>query len=344
MKLSVVIMNYNYGLFVGQAIESALAIDWHDKEIIVVDDGSTDDSRRVIESFGERVTAIFKANGGQPSAANAGFERSTGDVVIFLDADDVLLPSVAQQVASVWRHRVANVQYGLIYVDKALKPLGECFPVYTEKNTPEWAVRSLRETGTYQSSMCSGNAWSRDFLKEVFPVPTRSDSLGGIDVYLPRLAPFFGDVISLTTPQCLYRRHNSNDTRSESLTKFIDRLSLEDNVHRLANKLLQKKNMVHTLSYNNEYYTKLLLLTKRFFPSRYPASMASLLLRYWREVWRGEFSAKKKFFLLLWSLVVVASPRSLASWVALNREQQHTIDAGRPIVITFRRVLHGVFQ
>ncbi|MGH6937115.1 MAG: glycosyltransferase family 2 protein, partial [Methylocella sp.] len=61
MKCSIIITNYNYGRFVGQAIESALAIDWLDQETIVVDDGSTDDSCRVIESFGGRITAIFLA-------------------------------------------------------------------------------------------------------------------------------------------------------------------------------------------------------------------------------------------------------------------------------------------
>ena len=53
MKFSIVIPNYNYGRFVGQAIESALAVEWPDLEVIVVDDGSTDNSREVIESFGK---------------------------------------------------------------------------------------------------------------------------------------------------------------------------------------------------------------------------------------------------------------------------------------------------
>ena len=55
MKLSVIIANYNYRDFVGAAIESALAVDWPDKEVIVVDDASTDDSRSIIEGFGGRV-------------------------------------------------------------------------------------------------------------------------------------------------------------------------------------------------------------------------------------------------------------------------------------------------
>jgi hypothetical protein len=64
VKLSIFINNYNYARFVGQAIESSLAIDWCDKEIVVVGDGSTDDSHAVIEKFGDRVIPIFHGERG----------------------------------------------------------------------------------------------------------------------------------------------------------------------------------------------------------------------------------------------------------------------------------------
>ena len=60
LRFSVVIANWNYGAFVGAAIDSALALDWTAVEVIVVDDGSTDDSRRIIEAYRERVQAIFQ--------------------------------------------------------------------------------------------------------------------------------------------------------------------------------------------------------------------------------------------------------------------------------------------
>jgi glycosyltransferase involved in cell wall biosynthesis len=338
IKLSVIIDNYNCGRFVGQAIESALAIDWLDKETIVVDDGSTDDSRKVIESFGERIAAIFTPNGGQARATNAGFERCTGDVVIFLDSDDLLLPTVAQQVMSVWKRGVANVQYPLIYVDEALKPLGRCFPVYTEKNTPEWAARSMRETGAYLASPTSGNAWSRNFLSEVFPLPTREEGLHWIDMYLQKLAPFFGDVISLTTPQCLYRRHGFNVSNAVSLDRYNGLVDQVETVRRLGNRLLQHKHHGISISCDNEYYAKVSLVAKRFFPNRYGTSVAKLLLRYWRAVLRGDFSARKKTFLVLWSVGVVAAPRPIAGWITLNREGHLTVGHAGPISTRLRRV------
>ena len=85
--LSVIINNFNYGDFVGAAIDSAL--DQGDGvEVIVVDDGSTDAFTSVIARYGTAITAVLQENAGQAAAFNAGFTASSGDVVVFLDADD----------------------------------------------------------------------------------------------------------------------------------------------------------------------------------------------------------------------------------------------------------------
>src|SRR5262245_35091485 len=114
MRLSIVVINYNYERFLAQAIECALAVRWHDKEVIVVDDGSTDGSADILRRFAGQVTAtLVKTNGGQNSAANAGFERSTGDVVMFLDSDDTLFPDVAKHVMAAFDEQVSKIQFGL---------------------------------------------------------------------------------------------------------------------------------------------------------------------------------------------------------------------------------------
>src|SRR6266478_9682569 len=110
MRLSIIIANYNYRDFVGAAIESALAVDWPDKEVIVVDDASTDDSRTVIEGFQGRVAAYFRPKSNQLGAHMFGFEQSNGEIIIFLDSDDLLEPEVMQEVAKVWRPGVSKVQ------------------------------------------------------------------------------------------------------------------------------------------------------------------------------------------------------------------------------------------
>ena len=65
--VSILINNYNYGRYLGVAIDSALAQTYGRVEVVVVDDGSTDDSREVITGFAERVVSVLKINGGQPS-------------------------------------------------------------------------------------------------------------------------------------------------------------------------------------------------------------------------------------------------------------------------------------
>ena len=70
--VSIIISNYNYGRFLSAAIDSALAQTYQTVEVIVVDDGSTDNSREVIESYGDRITALFQKNGKQAAALNYG--------------------------------------------------------------------------------------------------------------------------------------------------------------------------------------------------------------------------------------------------------------------------------
>jgi cellulose synthase/poly-beta-1,6-N-acetylglucosamine synthase-like glycosyltransferase len=93
---SIIIDNYNYGRLLKDAIDSALAQTYRNTEVIVVDDGSTDNSREIIAGYGDRIIPVLKENGGQASALNAGFAVSQGDVILFLDADDVLLPTAAE--------------------------------------------------------------------------------------------------------------------------------------------------------------------------------------------------------------------------------------------------------
>ncbi len=100
MLVSIIINNFNYGAYVGQAIDSALGQTYKPVEVVVVDDGSTDNSRDVIASYGEKITAIFQANAGQNAACNVGWRAAKGDIAIFLDADDVLLPGCVEKCVS----------------------------------------------------------------------------------------------------------------------------------------------------------------------------------------------------------------------------------------------------
>lgn len=101
-EISIIIDNYNYGQYVGDAVRSVFSQDYSDFELIIVDDGSTDNSREVISSFTDsRIKKIFKENGGQLSAFNEGFKAASGKIICFLDSDDLYqqgyLCTVAEQ-------------------------------------------------------------------------------------------------------------------------------------------------------------------------------------------------------------------------------------------------------
>jgi glycosyltransferase involved in cell wall biosynthesis len=106
--ISVVIPTFNSGSVVTQAVESALGQTSQPHEIIVVDDGSTDDTQSELRQFQQRIVSLRQQNAGVAAARNAGIARATGDFVAFLDADDVWHPKkLAFQIQSLQDHRPA---------------------------------------------------------------------------------------------------------------------------------------------------------------------------------------------------------------------------------------------
>ena len=208
--VSIIINNYNYGRFLRQAIESALGQTYADTEVIVVDDGSTDDSRDIIARANGRIIPVLKDNGGQASAFNAGFEASSGDVVIFLDADDLLLSAAAE--SAVWcvqEPGVVKAHWPMHQINGTGKKTGKLMPAdplidgdYRDHVIQHGPV-SLVQPPT------SGNAWSQRFLSEIFPLDEHSDKHGA-DGYLRKLAPIFGCIRRIDEPQSCYRVHADN--------------------------------------------------------------------------------------------------------------------------------------
>lgn len=207
-RISVIIANHNYGQFVGEAIESALALDWHDVEVIVVDDGSTDDSRDVIARYEDRVIAIYQDNATQRVARNRGYERATGDVVIHLDSDDVLFPGIGVALARVWRPGVSKVQFPMLRIDERGASLGSVFPRFAREPSPQEVRAWAERTTAYPTPPGSGNAYARAFLDRLFPL---DDSCGpATDSALLAAAPFLGDVVTVVEPLVGYRVHGTN--------------------------------------------------------------------------------------------------------------------------------------
>lgn len=98
MKISVVTISFNQAKFLHQCIDSVLNQDYSNIEYIIVDPGSTDGSRELIESYGDRIIKVFEKDGGPADGLNIGFSKATGDIFGFINSDDELLPNALSRI------------------------------------------------------------------------------------------------------------------------------------------------------------------------------------------------------------------------------------------------------
>ena len=119
------IPNYNHARYLGQAIESALAQTYPHVEVIVVDDGSTDDSGTVAAAYGDRIRYIYQRNAGLSAARNTGVQAAQGEYIALLDADDLVEPAYAERLLAVLAQApaAAGAYCGFRFVDQENRPL-----------------------------------------------------------------------------------------------------------------------------------------------------------------------------------------------------------------------------
>jgi hypothetical protein len=208
MCVSIVINNYNYARFIRRAIESALAQTHPDIDLVIVDDGSTDGSAAIIAEYEGRARIVLQPNGGQAAALNSGFAASRGDIVMFLDSDDMLDPGAAAAVALAFRPGTAKVQFGLAWVDAEDAPLDGSWPSALPQ---EDVVEHLARTCTCPSPPMSGNAFSRAVLEKVMPVPQGPFRLYA-DSYVNATAALHGPIAVIGRTLGRYRMHGSNQS------------------------------------------------------------------------------------------------------------------------------------
>jgi glycosyltransferase involved in cell wall biosynthesis len=207
-QVAVVICNYNYEHYLAASIDSALAQDYPATTVVVIDDGSTDGSRAIIEQYGTRISSVFKKNGGQVSAYNYAIEALGTEYVIFLDSDDVLYPSAVSEVMRLFADGSwAKVQFRLDVMDGAGLPTG----VYVPHSEPPADCGKLLMGGwLYPSPPASGNAYRVSALRRIFPVPEEGVNRYGADFYAIYGVALSGPIA--TVPKSLggYRVHNAD--------------------------------------------------------------------------------------------------------------------------------------
>ncbi len=200
--VSVVIANHNRGRQVGRAIESALAQRYEPLEVVVVDDGSTDDSREVISRH-DGVTAVFKPHGGPASVLEAGLEASRGDWVCTLAARDILLPEAIESALAWATPDVARVQWEMAERDRDGNPLRSA-----ELDRP-FDSGDLRDRllldGPEAGNWASGSLYRRPVLEQLLPLGDVGQNSVSVERTVAMLAALHGQVASIDRPVGLRR-------------------------------------------------------------------------------------------------------------------------------------------
>lgn len=325
--VSIVINNYNYGHFLREAIESALQQTYEPLEVIVVDDGSTDDSRVVIAEYGDSVVPILKENGGQASALNAGFARSQGEIVIFLDADDVLQATVAQKVVAVYADapELARVQYRLQVIDDDGEPTGMFAPpAYLPLAAGDLRERATALVNGTNWPPTSGNAFSAWSLRRILPMPEKAFRTCA-DYYLLRANALCGPVAALEETGGYYRLHANNSyltpeldvqrlrreirlvqTTGDCLQQFLDKAKITEAPDKYG-ELVERC---------DEIYLAQRLVSLKLEPDHHPMTEGPLRSLSWRgaraAAQRMDLSAPLKLVHILWFVAMLVAPRSMA--------------------------------
>lgn len=214
---SVVICSYNYDRFLGEAIDSALNQTYPHVEVIVVDDGSTDQSREVIAQYGNRIVPVLQENAGHDTAINSGFQVSRGEVVCFLDSDDALFPTAVECAVDALRDpAIVKVHWPLCIVDEHGCRTDKLLPGNELPHGDLSEVVITQGPQSYLTPPTSGNAWARRFLAQVCPIRPLENRAGTADDQLSMLAPLFGRVAAIES-QSVFRAHGHNNYWGRSL-------------------------------------------------------------------------------------------------------------------------------
>ena len=208
--VSIVINNYNYGRFLAQAVDSALAQTYEATELIVVDDGSTDDSRAVLEPYRSRAKVIEKTNGGQASAFNAGIALAQGEYILLLDADDRLLPEAVERCVAAFPEGYSRIFYRLKPIDEAGNEITGIDPeTFHFRRIDGDMYRIGRETGDFSWPPTSANFFDARKLKQVLPVPEQEYRICA-DAYVLAWTGVLGPVRAIDMRLAEYRLHGAN--------------------------------------------------------------------------------------------------------------------------------------
>lgn len=221
--VTVVVANYNYERYIGRTIESVLAQTYQNWELVLCDDGSTDNSLRVVEEYqrvDQRIRVLRKENGGHGSALNVIRPAARGEILCLLDSDDLYLPHKIERVVECFRrepdagfvvHRVIRInQNGR---RQGIWPMSDALP-------EGWHGPSLFANGGVLANLppTSGISMRSEVAAAIFPMPVERPLVNCPDQVMMRLAPFVTPLAKIDEPLSEYRLHNANSYDAPRVT------------------------------------------------------------------------------------------------------------------------------
>ncbi|HET9592723.1 MAG TPA: glycosyltransferase [Solirubrobacterales bacterium] len=323
LSIDVVITNHNYARFLPEAIESACAQTHPAVHVVVVDDGSTDGSRELLEGYADRVEVVLKERGGQASALNAGLERCRGEVLLVLDADDRLRPRAAERVAAAFAadERLSKVQFPMAIVDAEGRPTGEVKPGgHLVAPTGDQRRAELLYPFDLPWLPGGGTGFRTEVVRRILPIPAADYPSSGADWYLVHLTALLGEAALLDEVCAEYRVHGGNayqqDRDEIDLDHVRESILFAAATTRSLEALAAELGLAHPRPILSCADLANRLVSLRLEPERHPVSgdrplgLLGKAVRASRR--RTDVSWPMKALLVIWFALEALAPRRLA--------------------------------
>lgn len=225
---SVLIINYNYDKFIDEAVQSVLNQTFKDYEIVICDDGSSDNSRIKIEKYknNSNIKVVLQKNGGMASALNNCFQSSNGKYICILDSDDIFEISKLQKIYE----SIIEYPKSEIIIHK-VKILSSNLRKNNRTIPNKLSLGNIAENiinqggGVYGFPPASGLTFKRSICEKIFPIPL--EFRRAADGYLVWASALIGEIKPIDESLTLFRIHGANNSTFkkisvEYLTKAIE--------------------------------------------------------------------------------------------------------------------------
>ncbi len=322
-KVSVVTATYNMARYLPFAIESALSQDYDDFEIVLVDDGSTDETTEVIRQYGDRIRYFYQPNAGVARACNRAMELARGQYLQLLDADDTLLPgAIGRNVEAMDRHPSAALAYGeALVIDERGKVVGK-------RTAPGWIARAglVPSEAAFRQLLhgchiTNSGVMLRSSVLETIP-PFQPEAVPGEDWDLWMRIAAEHDLVYTPEPLACYRVHGQSITSTYTVAgvanshfRSIDRI--------FANPEFRYKHL-RSYAYACVERTVARVAARLRDRTQFTGYFADSLRRCPRLAFEGEtFAVAAEGAKTLLPLPLIAAGRNVKRGLSLKREPAH---------------------